>query len=73
MAEVRATLQNIAAQLDNINGWQCIKMRANMVLIKDTVQRLIAVCTDSRDTSSKNRNHVRDKANELEAKFRQVH
>ena len=48
-------------------------MRANMVLIKDTVQRLIAVCTDSRDTSSKNRNHVRDKAKELEAKFRQVH
>ena len=71
MAEVRATLQNIAAQLDNING--CIRTRANMVLIKDTVQRLIAVCTDSRGTSSKNRNHVRDKANELEAKFRQVH
>ena len=73
VAQVHTTLENISMQIDNIS--YCIDsiQRSNTYLIRDSVTRLNMVCTASYGNTSKSREYVRGKTEELKAKFNSVY
>ena len=66
VARVHTTLANIATQVDNINDSIDKK---NMALIKDSLKRLIQVCASSYATTSRCRDEVQRKMEELRDKL----
>ena len=70
VAQVHAILENVAAQVDSI--LYCVD-RKNMSLIRDSVTRLSTVCKASYSHTSKSRECVRIKTEELCDAFKDVH
>ena len=70
VAQVHTILENVAAQVDSI--LYCVD-RKNMSLIRDSVTRLSTVCKASYSHTSKSRECVRIKTEELCDAFKDVH
>ena len=62
VAQVHTIQGNLAAQVDNIELSLAVE---DITLIKDTLERLNMVCTDSYDITSKCRDQVKSKMDEL--------
>ena len=70
VAQVHTILENVAAQVDSI---LYSVGRTNMSLIRDSVTRLNTVCKASYGHTSRSRECVRIKTEELRAAFKDVH
>lgn len=70
VAQVHTVLENVAAQVDSI---LYSVDRKNMPLIRDSVMRLNTVCKASYSHTSRSRDCVRIKTEELRAAFNDVH